>query len=273
MHSQYHISHRSVNGNGYSPYEHRGGEVQRPYHQGHLGHHNPPIEEFTYYHEADVEDNVSPKYRQHTNGYHQASSGMSSYGSLTRESSVDSMDFQFPTYDPRTAIPSSTGQNPYANSQSKCRQLPCRTFISCGSCPYGDRCVFLHDPSIVSKPIYVRSKRKSRDDPGVDAFFWPTMPWNAVMGRVDMKNMPVIAQPYIVPAPNSYSTSTSNNDVAVYSMWEHFLDFCKEDPLSIVTVPRKVPLLNAYAPNNHYTGRRRLPVFIQLSQYHRSYYG
>lgn len=158
MHSQYHISHRSVNGNGFSPYEHRGGEVQRPYHQGHLGHHNPPIEEFTYYHEADVEDNVSPKYRQHTNGYHQASSGMSSYGSLTRESSVDSMDFQFPTYDPRTAIPSSTGQNPYANSQSKCRQLPCRTFISCGSCPYGDRCVFLHDPSIVSKPIYVRSK-------------------------------------------------------------------------------------------------------------------
>lgn len=26
----------------------------------------------------------------------------------------------------------------------KCRQLPCRTFISTGSCPYGDRCVFLH---------------------------------------------------------------------------------------------------------------------------------
>jgi len=158
MHSQYHISHRSVNGNGFSPYEHRGAEVQRPYHQGHLGHHNPPIEEYKYYHEADVEDNVSPKYRQQTNGYHQASSGMSSYGSLTRESSVDSMDFQFPTYDPRTAIPSAAGQNPYANSQSKCRQLPCRTFISCGSCPYGDRCVFLHDPSIVSKPIYVRSK-------------------------------------------------------------------------------------------------------------------
>lgn len=44
------------------------------------------------------------------------------------------------------------------NIQSKCRQLPCRTFISTGSCPYGDRCVFLHDPSIVSKPVYIRSK-------------------------------------------------------------------------------------------------------------------
>lgn len=40
----------------------------------------------------------------------------------------------------------------------KCRQLPCRTFISAGSCPYGDRCVFLHDMSIVSKPVYIKSK-------------------------------------------------------------------------------------------------------------------
>ena len=43
-------------------------------------------------------------------------------------------------------------------SQTKCRQLPCRTFISTGSCPYGERCVFLHDLSIVSRPIYIRSK-------------------------------------------------------------------------------------------------------------------
>jgi hypothetical protein len=78
--------------------------------------------------------------------------------------------------------------------------------------------------------------------------------------------VPLIAQPYIVPAPNSYSVSTTNNDMAVYSMWEHFLDFCKEDPLSVVTVPRKVPLLNPYAPTNIYTGRRRLPVFVKLSQ-------
>lgn len=50
------------------------------------------------------------------------------------------------------------GHSGGAHSQFKCRQLPCRTFISTGSCPYGDRCVFLHDPSIVSKPVYIRSK-------------------------------------------------------------------------------------------------------------------
>ena len=78
--------------------------------------------------------------------------------------------------------------------------------------------------------------------------------------------VPVISQPYIVPAPNSYSTSLNNNDIAVYSMWEHFLDFCKEDVLSVVTTPRKVPLLNPYALNNMYTGRKRLPVLVRLSQ-------
>lgn len=39
---------------------------------------------------------------------------------------------------------------------NKCRQLPCRTFVSTGSCPYGDRCVFLHDPCILSKSIFIK---------------------------------------------------------------------------------------------------------------------
>jgi hypothetical protein len=29
---------------------------------------------------------------------------------------------------------------------AQCRRLPCRTYISNGSCPYGERCHFLHDP-------------------------------------------------------------------------------------------------------------------------------
>lgn len=71
----------------------------------------------------------------------------------------------------------------------KCRQLPCRTFISTGACPYGDRCVFLHDPCIMSKPVFVKSKqRKSKEDAGTDVFFWPTMPLNSVMGKLDHKN-------------------------------------------------------------------------------------
>ncbi len=76
----------------------------------------------------------------------------------------------------------------HPQQQFKCRQLPCRTFVSTGSCPYGDRCVFLHDPSIVAKPVYVRVKRKSKDDVVTDTFFWPTMSLNSVMGKVDNKN-------------------------------------------------------------------------------------
>lgn len=150
--------------------------------------------------------------------------------------------------------------------QFKCRQLPCRTFISTGSCPYGDRCVFLHDACIVAKPVYIKTKRKSKDDTATDNFFWPTMSLNSVMTKVDNKNMPHIAQPYFVPAPNSYSHISCNNDRAVFSMWEHFLDFCKADAMSIVTVPRNVPPLNKYVLNNPYSGRKRLPVFAKLSQ-------
>ncbi|KAJ1440819.1 hypothetical protein B484DRAFT_476588 [Ochromonadaceae sp. CCMP2298] len=198
---------------------------------------------------------------------HAAYSRHSGYSDLSRGSSGDSLDY-LPNHPHHGFEPRTPPYAPIYNPPSKCRQLPCRTFISTGSCPYGERCVFLHDASIVSKPIYIRSKRKSRDDAGVDAFFWPTMPMNAVMSRPDTRNMPAIAQPYIVPAPNSYTYSSSNNDVSVYSMWEHFLDFCKTDSLSVVTVPRSVQpqLTNPFARTNIYSGKARLSTFMRLSQ-------
>jgi len=78
--------------------------------------------------------------------------------------------------------------------------------------------------------------------------------------------VPSIVQPYIVPAPNGYSFCNGNNDLAVYSMWENFLDFCKSDPLSVVTIPRNVPPPNPFNRINPYTGRSRLPIFVELSQ-------
>ena len=43
----------------------------------------------------------------------------------------------------------------------KYRQLPCRTFISTGSCPYRERCVFIHDPRLTtSKKVKTKSKSK-----------------------------------------------------------------------------------------------------------------
>ena len=35
-------------------------------------------------------------------------------------------------------------------TSNKYRQLPCRTFLATGHCPYKDRCVYLHCPSIRS---------------------------------------------------------------------------------------------------------------------------
>lgn len=163
----------------------------------------------------------------------------------------------------------------HASQQFKCRQLPCRTFISTGTCPYGDRCVFLHDPSITARPLSLKAKRKSADDTATDAFFWPTMSLDSVMGKVDAKKMPHISQPYVVPCPSAHGFAMSNNDRAVFSMWEHFLDFCKADAQSVVSVPRRVPPLNALAPVNPYTGKRRLPVLMKLSQnksLHQQYY-
>ena len=82
------------------------------------------------------------------------------FGVLSSDSSDSGYDVysnQSTYYDNRN--PSYTSSTiPNQNHIVKCRQLPCRTFISTGSCPYGDRCVFLHDMSIVSKPVYIRSK-------------------------------------------------------------------------------------------------------------------
>ena len=81
----------------------------------------------------------------------------------------------------------------------------------------------------------------------------------------DFSSVPHISQPYVVPAPNNSYAGNSNNDRAVFSMWEHFLDFCKADAHSIVGVPRHVPSLNPAAPMNPYTGKKRLPVMVALS--------
>jgi hypothetical protein len=43
------------------------------------------------------------------------------------------------------------------SSGGKFRQLPCRTYIASGFCPYKDRCVYLHCPSIRA-PYEVRHK-------------------------------------------------------------------------------------------------------------------
>jgi hypothetical protein len=79
--------------------------------------------------------------------------------------------------------------DPYrASSMQKCRQLPCRTWISTGSCPYGDRCVFIHDPRVIAKPPLSKGKRKSQEDLCQDSLFWPTMSRESVSVKLDNRN-------------------------------------------------------------------------------------
>lgn len=83
------------------------------------------------------------------------------YGVLSSDSSDSGYDVynQNSYYEKGNSTYNSSSSVPNNQNQVvKCRQLPCRTFISTGSCPYADRCVFLHDMSIVSKPVYIRSK-------------------------------------------------------------------------------------------------------------------
>jgi hypothetical protein len=158
------------------------------------------------------------------------------------------------------------GATNFNNGPNKCRQLPCRTFICTGSCPYSERCVFLHPAEVIAKQVYVKIKRKSKEDTVADTFFWPTMPMSTVSAKLDSRNQPDIAQSYIIPAPGSYSAHNSVNDAAVFSMWEHFLDFLATDSLSVVTQPRAVPPLNPFQPTNRFTGKTRLSAFRNLSQ-------
>lgn len=131
----------------------------RPYHQSLAR--SQSADEFAYYPDPDEETRV-PDYQYYSLSNYSSVALPSTpcFGSIKRASSSDSFEYPFQAnYDPRIINQSPTNaQSMHANQQSKCRQLPCRTFISTGSCPYGDRCVFLHDPSIVSKPIYIRSK-------------------------------------------------------------------------------------------------------------------
>jgi hypothetical protein len=148
----------------------------------------------------------------------------------------------------------------------KYRQLPCRTHISVGVCPYREKCkrltprcqpglqrtdqfsapvdligVFLHDPrcsSATAKSI-TRLKNKNKDDCVADSLYWPAMPRSMVLQypETDRKKgqyptydaMDPEPQPHTVQpycVPVPQSDQYHMHDAAVYSMWMHFVDFC-----------------------------------------------
>lgn len=182
-------------------------------------------------------------------------------------------------------FPRSISEACFDSASSKFRQLPCRTFISVGTCPYRERCtslslisylyslkdclsfigVYLHDPRCICKEAKTKTRRKNKEDVVLDSLFWPVMPQNLVNEKLDGNGQPHVIQTYSVPAPlmDQYQA----HDRAVYSMWMHFVDFCVANQVPKPVGPGAVSACFS-APNsllNRYTNRRRLPIFLKLS--------
>ena len=183
------------------------------------------------------------------------------------------------------------------DESSKFRQLPCRTLISVGVCPYREKCknfdqsllniklgflnvffkfiysgVFLHDPRCVAinaKSI-TRLKNKNKDDCIADSLYWPAMPRSMVMQYPENEHnhhhqedaQPHTVQPYCVPVPQQDQYRL--HDAAVYSMWMHFVDFCLATASPSATADSAMCYAAVDVATNPYARSKRLPVFRTL---------
>jgi len=77
---------------------------------------------------ANMNMNMSHHYRMASN------SSVPQNGKLLLFSDCDSSDHIFAAFPPRSA------SEVVSDTSNKFRQLPCRTFISVGTCPYRERC-------------------------------------------------------------------------------------------------------------------------------------
>lgn len=130
----------------------------------------------------------------------------------------------------------------------KFRQLPCKTYVSSGACPYRERCRYLHDPRLRYQESQFTIRMKSKGDRGMDTLFWPVM----TMQNLQMySNQPHVVQQYNVPHPKF------KHEEAIYSIWMHFVEFCHLTSLSERSSKSDI---------NKYTRRKRLHVFVSLSK-------
>jgi len=153
------------------------------------------------------------------------------------------------------------------DSSSKFRQLPCKTLIAVGTCPYGERCVFLHDPRLICHTAHSISRLKNKEDTVVDSFFWPlAASADALNGQLALqqnKKSDHNFRPYSIPPPKN--DQFRMHDQALYSIWMHYVEFCRvaaKEQKSYGTTPKLTP---QDLPINVFTQTARLPVFQLLS--------
>jgi len=145
-------------------------------------------------------------------------------------------------------------------SVEKYRRMACNTFIMAGSCPYKERCVFLHDPRVESAEIvpYKPQKQNKGVRAPKDAWYWPDMDKKDVLETSEYMNnmiLPACFQHYVVP---SDFTSSNAHDRGLYSLWNHFAEY--------VESPHVCDHSYNEPNNRHLPASYRLPVFVKLCE-------
>ena len=152
------------------------------------------------------------------------------------------------------------------SDENKYRQLPCKTFVCVGTCPYRDRCVYLHDPRLIHKDAKTKTRKKNSEDSILDSFFWPTMPIHEVRKKLDASRQPHVIQNYLVPGAESWNNKQPDafiHDSAIYSMWMHFTEFCSTSNNG--SYDKNSASFQVTKLYNKYTDRKRLGIFVNLS--------
>jgi hypothetical protein len=126
--------------------------------------------------------------------------------------------------------------------------------------------VYLHDPRCICHEAKTKTRRKNREDTVLDSMFWPIMPYPVVASKLDTNHQPHVIQTYNVPPPQD--DAFHRHDLAVYSIWMHFVDCCQAISES-ENCPYPADNAPCFAapnlPLNSYTKQPRLPVFRTLS--------
>lgn len=102
--------------------------------------------------------------------------------------------------------------------------MACQTWIYAGSCPYGDRCTFIHDTALSSSHFQARPLKSAAMKPAAvkDTFYWPDMNKFEVRRSVDSSGLPNSNQSYSIPSDFA-KNDASIHDRAIYSIWNHFV--------------------------------------------------
>jgi hypothetical protein len=152
-------------------------------------------------------------------------------------------------------------------SVDKYRRMTCLTHVHSGICPYGQRCVFLHDPRVSSVQPGLRAFPASKSTPKSanvkDVFYWPDQRKDIINDNLEPgTNLPACSQEYNIPEAFQWPSS-SLHDLALYSMWNSFIDF-----LQGLRSEKSVPSLHSEEAerktNTHVPSKPRLPVFVSL---------